>query len=123
MPLYYTAGQWYAFEYMLLCGVVMGAVCELFRAARRLTEAGKLLTALMDAVMCMVLALIMAAMTLRANGGELRAFMLAGCAAGMAIFKTGPAVLLRHAALGLQKIVKQMGKSFANVSFFRHILK
>ena len=53
--LYYTSGQWYVLAYMMLCGMLMGGIYELFRAVRLLTVAGVAFTALLDAVMCVVL--------------------------------------------------------------------
>lgn len=121
--LYYTSGQGYVFAYMMLCGVALGAVYELFRAMRLLTAAGRAFTALLDAAMCAVMALIMCAMLLRANGGELRLYAIAGCALGMAAFEAGPARLLRGGMARLMCLLGRARLRLKHVALFKHILK
>ena len=121
--LYYTVGQWCALAYMMLCGVIMGAIYELFRAVRLLTVAGRVFTAVLDTVMCAVQALLLAAMLLRANGGELRLFALMGCAAGMALFLAGPARLLRAAVARALCLFRRAQLCLKSVAFLKHILK
>ena len=121
--LYYTSGQWCVLAYMMLCGVYMGAVYELFRAVRLLTVAGAAFTALLDAVMCAVLALLLSGMLLRANGGELRLYALLGCALGLAAFELGPARLLRGGMARLLCLVARARRRLLHVAFFKHILK
>lgn len=121
--LYYTSGQWYVLAYMMLCGMLMGGIYELFRAVRLLTVAGVTFTALLDAVMCAVLALLLSAMLLRANGGELRLYVLAGCALGMAAFELGPARLLRGGIARLMCLLARVHRRLQHVALFKHILK
>ena len=121
--LYYTVGQWCALAYMMLCGVIMGVIYELFRAVRLLTVAGRVFTAVLDTVMCAVQALLLAAMLLRANGGELRLFALMGCAAGMALFLAGPARLLRAAVARALCLFRRAQLRLKSVAFLKHILK
>lgn len=121
--LYYTVGQWCALAYMMLCGVIMGAIYELFRAVRLLTVAGRAFTAVLDAVMCAAQALLLAAMLLRANGGELRLYALMGCAAGMALFLAGPARLLRAAVARALCLFRRAQLRLKSVAFLKHILK
>lgn len=121
--LYYTVGQGYALAHMMLCGVIMGAIYELFRVLRRLTRAGAAFTALLDGIMCAVMAVVAAVMLLRANGGELRLYALLGCGAGMALFMCGPARLGRAAARRAGIMTRNVCKRLQDISIVRKILK
>lgn len=121
--LYYTVGQWYALAYMMLCGVIMGAIYEAFRMMRHLTVAGRALSAVLDAVMCVLLALVMAIMLMRSSGGELRLYALMGCALGMALFLNGPARIVRAGAARALCLARRMRIRLRDIALFKHILK
>ena len=64
--LYYTVGQWYALCYMIICGVIMGLVCEIFDVVRALTKAGQVFGATLDVIMCAALAVLATVMLVQA---------------------------------------------------------
>ena len=97
--LYYTVGQWYALAYMMLCGVIMGAIYEAFRMMRHLTMAGRALSAVLDAVMCVLLALV------------------------MAIILNGPARIMRAGAARALCLARRVRIRLRDIALFKHILK
>ena len=84
-------GQWYALCYMIVCGVIMGLVCEIFDVVRALTKAGQVFGATLDVIMCAALAVLATVMLVQANGGDVHMYAFLGCAVGWALFKLGPA--------------------------------
>lgn len=67
-------GQWYALCYMIVCGVIMGLVCEIFDVVRALTKAGQVFGATLDVIMCAALAVLATVMLVQANGGDVRMY-------------------------------------------------
>ena len=121
--LYYTVGQWYALCYMIVCGVIMGLVCEIFDVVRALTKAGQVFGATLDVIMCAALAVLATVMLVQANGGDVRMYAFLGCTVGWALFKLGPARILRAAARKMLCLWNKFRLHVRDISLFRHILK
>ena len=116
-------GQWYALCYMIVCGVIMGLVCEIFDVVRALTKAGQVFGATLDVIMCAALAVLATVMLVQANGGDVRMYAFLGCAVGWALFKLGPARILRTAARKMLCLWNKFRLHVRDISLFRHILK
>lgn len=108
---------------MMVCGVLMGLVSGIFDIVRTLTKAGRIFGAVLDGVMCVVLAALAACMLVQANGGDVRMYAFLGCAVGMMLFRMGPARLLYAAARKMLCWWNKFLLHVRDVSLFRHILK
>ncbi len=84
--LFYTVGQSYVFLLMLLSGLVCGAWYGILRRLRRLTEAGKPLTALFDVLFAVGCVPVAAFAMYISNGLDLRLYALLGAACGFTIY-------------------------------------
>lgn len=94
--LFYTLGQSYAFLGMMAAGLVLGAWYALVGGLRRLTEAGDILTIVLDAVFAAGATGIVAAGLLFTTRMEMRLYALAGALLGMALFLWGVMPILRY---------------------------
>lgn len=96
--LFYTVGQSRIFLTMLYAGLAAGLYISLDGAARRLFEAGKLLSLMMDLLLGIVLAVIACIALLIAADGELRLYSLMGMLAGFLLYMGTLAPLLEKFA-------------------------
>ncbi|MGI5878412.1 MAG: spore cortex biosynthesis protein YabQ [Christensenellales bacterium] len=118
-----TAYQWQVALYMLFGGLLLGLAYDLIRAIRRLFRTGKLLTALLDALYCL-LALPLAFFILwRAADMALRPWMLGGLALGAAIYFAGPSVFLMRAWMALLRAARRAAARLRQTRFVRWILR
>ena len=108
---------------MIVCGVIMGLGCEIFDVVRALTKAGQVFGATLDVIMCAALAVLATVMLVQANGGDVRMYAFLGCAVGWALFKLGPARILRAAARKMLCLCYNFRLHVRDISLFTHILK
>lgn len=99
--LFYTVGQSRVFLAMLYAGLIVGACYDFSCGARRVLQAGRLLTAVVDLAFALAAALLIGLTLWRANFAHLRLYALLGAACGAVLygFTLGP--LLRGAGRGV----------------------
>lgn len=87
--LFYTDGQAYVFLAMLVCGALVGAWYGVLRRVRRLTMAGGVLTALLDALFAVGALLLTGGFLFLATRLDVRLYALLGAACGAALYRFG----------------------------------
>lgn len=85
--LFYTDGQAYVFLAMLVCGALVGAWYDMLRRVRRLTMAGAVLTALLDALFALGALLLTGGFLFLATRLDVRLYALLGIACGMTLYR------------------------------------
>lgn len=85
--LFYTDGQAYVFLAMLVCGALVGAWYDVLRRVRRLTMAGAVLTALLDALFALGALLLTGGFLFLATRLDVRLYALLGIACGMTLYR------------------------------------
>lgn len=85
--LFYTDGQSYVFLAMLVCGALVGAWYDVLRRVRRLTMAGAVLTALLDALFAVSALFLTGGFLFLATRLDVRLYALLGIACGMTLYR------------------------------------
>ena len=110
--LFETIGQGSVFLWMLLAGMLIGLLYDLFFFARLLLRAGTALTLAMDILWGALSGVLLAAMLVIANRGRVRLFVLIAVLAGFLLYRAAasrPAMFL----------AKLFGSAVKKVSQFR----
>ncbi len=120
--LFHTYDQARVFLGMLYAGIAIGVWYDALRLVRGLLDAGKWLTAALDAVFALGAACILIGFMLLANYGELRLYCLLGASCGVMLyaFTIGPllkAVLVKPSAWVLARLRKLFSMPWAKKVF------
>ena len=121
--LFYTVGQSQIFLTMLYAGLAAGLYVSLDGAARRLFEAGKLLSLTMDLLLGIVLAVIACIALLIAADGELRLYSLMGMLAGFLLYMGTLAPLLERLAALISIPLRALGRFLIRRTLVKKLLK
>jgi spore cortex biosynthesis protein YabQ len=106
--LFATVGQGSVFLWMLLCGMLVGAVYDCFRLLRCLLRAGAALTLALDAAWGVCSGVLLALMLVIANRGDMRPYVLLAVLLGFGLYAAAasrPAAWLARRGMGcVQKV-------------------
>lgn len=121
--LFYTVGQSRIFLTMLYAGMCIGLYAMLDSMARRLFEAGRLLTFFMDLIFGAVIAVIIIfALTISADG-ELRLYSLMGALCGYILFSATLGNLLPRVFALLFKPFSSLIRLLSQSRLLRRLLR
>lgn len=121
--LFSTLGQLDVFLWMVGAGALIGALCALAAALRRLLEAGFWLTLAVDAAAGLGAAAILIAAMVTGSYGVVRLYELLGAAAGLALFRWGAEPPLRAAARACARLLRRAFQKFANFRLIKVIFR
>ena len=121
--LFYTVGQSRIFLTMLYAGLALGLYASLDGAARRLFEAGPLLSLAMDLIFGAVAAGVTCLALVHAADGELRLYALMGVACGYLIYAGTLGPLLKKLAALLLRPVQALKRWLGRRTFIKKLLK
>ena len=106
--LFHTIGQGSVFLWMLISGMLVGVLYDLFRLVRYLLHAGTALTLVLDLIWGACGGIVLAGMLVIANRGVLRAYVYLAALAGFVLYMMAasrPALaLLRRGMELVQKL-------------------
>lgn len=109
--LFHTYGQFQAFVLMAYAGLAIGALKSAVDLVRRLTQAGRLLTCVLDAIFALGMAALLTLGMIAANLGQVRLYCLLGALCGAALYHFTLAPLARLALVRpAQKIFSLLGR-------------
>ena len=84
------------FALCCLCGIVIAMVFDTFRISRRIVRTGILVTCIEDLLFWLAATVILFALSLKFNNGEIRWYMFVGIALGAVVyFKTASEYIIR----------------------------
>jgi hypothetical protein len=118
-----TAYQWRVALYTLLGGLLLGLLYDLFRAVRRLLRTGRIATAMMDALYCLLALPVAFFILWRAADMALRPYMLAGMGLGAAVYFAGPSVFLMKGWMALLRALRRTAGRLRDTRFVRWLTR
>lgn len=121
--LFYTVGQSRIFLVMLYAGLAVGLYASLDGTARRLFEAGRVLSLMMDLLLGIVIASIACLALVIAADGEMRLYSLMGMLAGYLIYMGTLAPLLHKIARLVLIPLRAFGRFLTNRTLVKKLLK
>lgn len=121
--LFYTVGQSRIFLIMLYAGLAVGFYASLDSAARRLFEAGRLLSLFMDLLLGAAIAVITCIALMIASDGELRLYSLMGLLCGFLIYQGTIAPLLKRTAALLLIPLRALKRFLTRRTLIKKLLK
>lgn len=104
--------QFYAFFVMVLAGIGLGLLYDVFRAIRQACQLDGLLASLGDILLGLAAAVLLAAAMVIGNWGDLRLYVMVGVVTGLAFYHNTAS----HLALGLVTGLIKMLAGFARYS-------
>ncbi|NLJ75506.1 MAG: hypothetical protein GX331_11035 [Firmicutes bacterium] len=105
------SAQLYAFSIVILAGVSLGFLFDVYRVIRGILRPGIISTALLDLFFWALLAPILAVYLLLANWGELRGYVLIGLILGFLFYR----LILSRAVIALLLWIVRIGMKIANL--------
>lgn len=121
--LFYTAGQSRVFFVMMYAGIAIGLYLSVDQALRRLFQAGRFLSLVMDLAFGLAAAFTVICTLLFASGGELRLYALMGALCGYLLYAATLGPLLHCLARALTKPVHAVGRWLNRRIFFQKFFK
>lgn len=121
--LFSTIGQIHVFLWMAGAGALIGALCALAAALRRLLCAGFWLTLAIDAATGLGAAVVLIAALVLGNYGVVRLYELLGAVAGLVLFRLGPEPLLGAAACAVGRCARWIFQKIANFRLIKVIFR
>ena len=105
------SAQLYAFSIVLLAGISLGFLVDVYRVIRGIVRPGIISTALLDLLFWAVLTPIMAAYLLLANWGELRGYVVIGLILGFMFYR----LIMSRAVIALLLWIVHVGMKLINL--------
>ena len=121
--LFSTIGQIHVFLWMAGAGALIGALCALAAALRRLLCAGFWLTLAIDAATGLGAAVVLIAALVLGNYGVVRLYELLGAVAGLALFRLVAEPLLGAAARAVGRCARWIFQKIANFRLIKVIFR
>lgn len=91
------------FALCCLCGIVIAMVFDTFRISRRIVRTGILVTCIEDLLFWLAATVILFALSLKFNNGEIRWYMFVGIALGAVVyFKTASGFIIRFFVIAVK---------------------
>ena len=121
--LFYTIGQSQIFLGMLYAGLAVGLWYDVLKLLRRLFQAGKILSLVLDLAFGAGAVVPVLAALLKANYGEMRLYALLGCLCGFVIYMGSVGPLLEKTVLVFCGALVKAVKRISGTRFMKKILK
>lgn len=121
--LFHTYGQARVFLSMLYCGLLIGAWYDLLAVVRRVLEAGRYLTAFLDMVFSLGVAVALVGFLLLTNFGEMRGYCLLGAACGAVLYALTIHPLLKLVVGKPFALLVRLLKSFRQTALAKKIFR
>jgi hypothetical protein len=121
--LFYTVGQPQAFLGMMYAGLLAGFLFDAAALTRKLLDAGRILTLIIDSAYSLLCVGMLAVVWLRVNYLDFRLYALMGAAAGAVLYALTLRPLLR--LLVVRPVIWLFGrlKNLANLKIFQKIFR
>lgn len=121
--LFHTVGQSQVFLSMMYAGLAIGAWYDVLGFVRRVLEAGKPLTAALDGVFALGVAVMLVTAMLLVNGGEMRMFCLLGAGCGVVIYWFTVRPLLRLIVVRPARWALRQARRLVQTGWMKKVLK
>ncbi len=121
--LYYTIGQEWVFLASVIGGMILGGLYDIILVAITLMQSGKLMRALMDWLYGIMSAVIIIAVLMFVNEGDIRIYMLLGFGFGALLYLLGIRSMFILVFHLLSRIFSKLFHWIASNKIFKILIK